>query len=86
MYNETIKQLEEMSRIATASSKTLESQMNVLGDTMGELLKTVPDDQKAEIEGAQSLMTSVINSAKSGKFEKANELIKNFENGRKNSK
>jgi TolA-binding protein len=86
MYKDTLKQLEQMSKMSTESGKALEQQMKAMSGIMSETLKSVPDKDKGEIESVQALMTRTINLAKSGKYEEAETQLNKFKNGRKNSK
>lgn len=86
MFDDTLKQLEEMSKLASDSAKGLEVQIDVLGKSMDALLKKAPEENKSEIENAQSLMTRVINMAKNGKHGEVENELNKFRNGRKSSK
>lgn len=81
-----LKQLQDLSRMAVESSKQLDSQIGLINATISETLKNANESEKPEIENIMALTTKAINLAKQGKSDQAQELIKTFENGRKNNK
>lgn len=84
MYKgKNIKQLQEMAR---ESSRKLNLELRIFDETMSEAVKGAPEEQKAEIENVKAMCQKAISLAKAGKLDKAQETIKDFQNGRKNNK
>lgn len=82
----TLDQLNQLSKMAVESSKQLDSQLDLLNETIAETLRQADDSEKSEIEKIQALTTKAINLAKMGKADQVNDLINNFKNGRKSNK
>ena len=79
-------QLNQLINIARKSSEQINKEISIFDESLKEVLKNVPEEQKAEVEKLMSATTKAINYAKMGKAEQANEVIQNFQNGRKSSK
>lgn len=81
--NDYLNQLIKLGKTSTESANT---QMKVLDETMKEMLRKVDDKDKPEIEKLMVTMNKSIALAKQGKSAEAQEIIKNFSDGRKSSK
>jgi len=64
----------------------MKRQNRIFDATLQEALKGAPDSDKKEIQAVQVLSLKVINLAKEGKTNEAQNLIKEFQNGRKSNK
>ena len=78
-----LKQLQEM---AKESGKKLNLELRIFDETMAEAIKGAPSTDKNAIEQIKGLSQKAINLAKNGKVKEAQELIKDFNNERKNNK
>lgn len=83
LHNDNLKQL---MKLAEKSMEQINKEIRIFELTLDESIKNVDDNDKGEIESLKALSTKAINLAKMGKAEKAQEIIRNFQNGRKNSK
>ena len=81
--NSNLKQLQEM---AKESSKKLNLELRIFDETMAEAIKGVPDSEKQIVEQVKGLSQRAINLAKNGKIEQAQQIIKDFNNERKDNK
>jgi hypothetical protein len=78
-----IQQLIDLSKKANAQ---MNMQVAVLDKTFAELLKKLPQDEANEVDRLKSLTQKAIRMAKDGKADEAQELIRNYQNGRKSNK
>lgn len=76
-------QLNSLIKLAEESKNQMNIHIRIFDETMSEMIKGVPEKDKGEIEKFKALSQRAINLAKEGKSEEAQELIKNFQNGRK---
>jgi CHASE3 domain sensor protein len=81
--NEYLSQLIKLGKTSTESANI---QMKVLDETMKDMLRKVDDKEKPEIEKLMATMNKSIALAKQGKSAEAQEIIKQFSDGRKSSK
>lgn len=80
------KNLNELISLAQNSAKTLDVQLQAMDGIMREVIRNVPEHEKAEVERVQGLMQRVQKLAMSGNIQEATELIKQFQDGRKNNR
>lgn len=78
-----LKQLQEMAR---ESSKKLNLELRIFDETMAEAIKGAPEEHKKTIEEIKGLSQKAINLAKNGKVKEAQQIIKDFNNERKNNR
>lgn len=77
----------ELQKMAEQAAKTSELHLKLLDETLKGTLQGVSDEKdKQQIERLMGMTTKAINLAKQGKPEQAQEIIKNFSDGRKSSK
>ena len=74
--------LNSLLQLAEDSKKQLNLSLAIFDETMNEAIRNVPDADKGEVERFKAISQQAINLAKSGKSKEAQELIKNFTNGR----
>lgn len=81
-------QINKQVKLAESLVKESKNQIRIFDDVLQEAIKGVEGDDKKEIERVRALSQRAINLAKQGKGDKAQEIIKNFQNsyGSKNSK
>ena len=74
--------LNSLLQLAEDSKKQLNLSLAIFDETMNEAIRNVPDADKGEVERFKAISQQAINLAKAGKSKEAQELIKNFTNGR----
>lgn len=82
MIHET---LNSQSKLANHAIQKMKDELAKFDSLMTSLTINVPEESKKDIESFRNFANTVMNLAKSGNVEKANELIKNFDYGRKNN-
>lgn len=80
--NGEINRLLEMSK---KMSRQLKVEMRIFDESINETIRNAPDEDKAKIEEIKKISQKAISLAQQGKINEANELIKDFRNGRKNN-
>lgn len=80
------KRLQELSKIGRKASKELESLVDGFSESLDIVIRNAPEQDKGEIEKVKALFNKSFNLAKQGNTVEATEIIKNYQNGRKNSK
>jgi len=78
--------LEHLKKLSKDLSTKIKLELNIFEQTVDELIKNVPDDDKPLIEKYKGLSQRTISLAKQGKLKEAQELIKTFKHGSKNNK
>jgi hypothetical protein len=68
--------------LSQQASKQMKNQMNLMDANFKILMKELPADQSKEVSNLQVLSKKAFALAKEGKTEEAQELIKNYKNGR----
>jgi len=76
-------QLNSLLKLAEESKNQMNLQIRIFDETMVEMVKGVPEEDKEQVEHFRALSQRAINLAKEGKSQEAQELIKNFQYGRK---
>jgi hypothetical protein len=76
------KDIEELMQLSQQASKQMKNQMNLMDANFKILMKELPADQSKEVSNLQVLSKKAFALAKEGKTEEAQELIKNYKNGR----
>jgi len=76
------KDIEELMQLSQQASKQMKTQMNLMDANFKHLMKELPDDEAKEVSNLQVLSKKAFALAKEGKTEEAQELIKNYKNGR----
>lgn len=74
--------LNSLLQLAEDSKKQLNLSLAIFDETMNEAIRNVPDADKGEVERFKAISQQAINLAKAGKSKEAQELIKNFTDGR----
>lgn len=74
--------LNSLLQLAEDSKKQLNLSLAIFDETMNEAIRNVPDADKLEVERFKAISQQAINLAKAGKSKEAQELIKNFTDGR----
>lgn len=74
--------LNNLLQLAEDSKKQLNLSLAIFDETINEAIRNVPDADKGEVERFKAISQQAINLAKAGKSKEAQELIKNFTNGR----
>lgn len=64
----------------------INKQNRIFERTIQQAIKGAPEQDKKEIEKIRLLTIKALNLAKQGKIEESQQLIKDFQNGRQNSK
>lgn len=74
--------LNSLLQLAEDSKKQLNLSLAIFDETINEAIRNVPDADKGEVERFKAISQQAINLAKAGKSKEAQELIKNFTDGR----
>jgi len=75
----------QQSELAREAMTQMNIQNRIFETEIQKALEGAPDSDKKKIEEVKTLMNTVINLTKEGKTTEAQNLIKNFQNGGKNS-
>lgn len=78
--------LEQLQKMARESSKKLNLELRIFDETLAESIRKAPEEEKQAIEGLRSMCQKSISLAKQGKSEEANQIIKDYQNGRKSNR
>lgn len=84
MFNSS--RLNSLLELAEESKIRMNLQISIFDETMNELIKSVPEQNKTELEEFKGFQQRAMNLLKEGKVKEAQELIKSFSDGSKNSK
>jgi len=83
MYNQ--QNIQELKALGDKAMAEMKNQISIFDATLQEALKGAPQQDKSQIEELKALCNSAINLAKTGKADAAQELIRNYEHGRKSN-
>ncbi|WP_440881401.1 hypothetical protein [Tenacibaculum sp. C7A-26P2] len=78
--------IQQLLNLSKKASSQINLQVQILDTTFSELLKNLPQDEANEIDKLKALTQKAISLAKQGKAEEAQEIIRNYQNGRKSNK
>lgn len=79
------KGIKEQLALAEKSAREIKNQSRIFENTLQEAVKGAPIEAKSQIDQIRVLSAKAISLAKQGKMEESQQLIKDFQNGRKNS-
>ncbi len=79
-------QIKELLKLSSELSAEANFKIEGLKKNIDDVLVSVPDDQKKEIEGLKIMFTRALNLSKKGRTQEVNEIIKKYKNGYKSSK
>ena len=77
---------ERLNTLVSELSELATVEISGFNKNIDELLVSVPEDQKKQVEGLKIMMHKVTALSKKGKSKEANELINKYKNGCKNNK
>ena len=78
--------IQELINLSKQASSQMNLQVQMLDKTFAELLKSLSKEDANEVDKLKSLTQKAISLAKQGKAAEAQEIITNYQNGRKSSK
>ena len=80
------KSLQDMLEMAEEAADQMNKNISIFDKTLEEAIAQVPNEDKAQLEEVRALCTRAINLAKKGDAKEAQEILRRFQDGSKNSR